>query len=506
MLDRVQAARDAGDSASALKGALEVWRATRAAVAADVVDALTTESNFQPPEPPRTNAAFQATWLSLLDEPRAGGWLAETLFARLPGKDGDARLEAFHERLKAAQAHPDPRLARALMVLVEQAPPIVSWASDMVMATLAVIGDARTIAALERYAPTANDKMGPKWRALIMKVPGGEPLPEAERWAKLLAPKKSADPEALFRVVLSSPDDDGPLAVWADCLQELGDPRGEFVALQLAEAAGQADLASRKRADAILKKHKKAWLGELARITYRAQFRRGVLDELELDGAWKAPRETWIELASSPLLATVRKLDGKPTDDLLAEFVSRMPGLREVRVEAEAMADAIDRSTFRDLRSLRSCTWLRRDHAQRFGARVIPILERIPTIDTVICTHEVLDAVLASRACSRMRHVTLTNVRPEHAFERFARLAHVTTLSFGYQSSTELRRDGDGLALRHEVHWPDALPELAHALPATVKRVELVSSKKLDTSPFGKREVIVREPAYVSGKATGLSS
>ncbi|MBA2541405.1 MAG: TIGR02996 domain-containing protein [Deltaproteobacteria bacterium] len=59
----------------------------------------------------------------------------------------------------------------------------------------------------------------------------------------------------LFAAVYASPDDDGPRSVLADLLQEQGDPRGEFIALQLAreedparESAAEAEHAEVARA------------------------------------------------------------------------------------------------------------------------------------------------------------------------------------------------------------------------------------------------------------------
>ena len=39
--------------------------------------------------------------------------------------------------------------------------------------------------------------------------------------------------ESLFAAVYARPADDGARQVLADALQELGDPRGEFISLQL---------------------------------------------------------------------------------------------------------------------------------------------------------------------------------------------------------------------------------------------------------------------------------
>jgi uncharacterized protein (TIGR02996 family) len=46
--------------------------------------------------------------------------------------------------------------------------------------------------------------------------------------------------DKLLAEVYASPDDDAPRLVYADWLQERDDPRGEFIALQIARARGKA--------------------------------------------------------------------------------------------------------------------------------------------------------------------------------------------------------------------------------------------------------------------------
>ena len=48
-----------------------------------------------------------------------------------------------------------------------------------------------------------------------------------------------------------------PRAVFADWLSERGDPRGEFITIQLARHEGRATDAMRKREAALLKKQEK---------------------------------------------------------------------------------------------------------------------------------------------------------------------------------------------------------------------------------------------------------
>ena len=64
----------------------------------------------------------------------------------------------------------------------------------------------------------------------------------------------------LFAAIYANPDDDGPRTVLADLLQERGDPRGEFIALQLARGRGGKKT---RRESALFKQHARDWLGPI---------------------------------------------------------------------------------------------------------------------------------------------------------------------------------------------------------------------------------------------------
>lgn len=73
----------------------------------------------------------------------------------------------------------------------------------------------------------------------------------------------------LLAAIYAAPDDLEPRRVYADWLQQQGDPRGEFIALQLArlEARGTAKLFARELE--LLSLHRSAWLGSLDAHVYR---------------------------------------------------------------------------------------------------------------------------------------------------------------------------------------------------------------------------------------------
>src|SRR4051812_10894967 len=84
--------------------------------------------------------------------------------------------------------------------------------------------------------------------------------------------------------ILANPDDKKARTIYADLLQDRGDPRGEFIALQCARAE-LADADPRvEELDAsiaaLLKKHKKAWTALRDNKGARWEYRRGFVEKL----------------------------------------------------------------------------------------------------------------------------------------------------------------------------------------------------------------------------------
>jgi uncharacterized protein (TIGR02996 family) len=124
------------------------------------------------------------------------------------------------------------------------------------------------------------------------------------------APAAAAGPQpglrqALEEALAANPDDQAAHMAYSDYLQEQGDPRGEFIQVQLALEDDKRSPAERKqlrqRERKLLKAHQREWLGELApflldededlELSYSVQergatravdfrFRRGWLDQL----------------------------------------------------------------------------------------------------------------------------------------------------------------------------------------------------------------------------------
>jgi len=143
----------------------------------------------------------------------------------------------------------------------------------------------------------------------------------------------------LWEAVRRQPDDDAPRLVLADALIEHGDPRGEFIALQLRpEPWSRADLARQRR---LLKLHEKEWLGPVALVTTKASriWRRGFLDDCTF---W--PKRGQVPAAvGHPAWAGVRRFTLDATDGGARELLMHpvMRGLRFLHGGAEPVIEAL---------------------------------------------------------------------------------------------------------------------------------------------------------------------
>lgn len=87
---------------------------------------------------------------------------------------------------------------------------------------------------------------------------------------------------AFLEAVRDAPDDDGPRLVYADWLDEQGDPRGEFIRVQCELARLPRDDPNRgelrARSDALQAEHVRTWVRDLTPFVSAVHFRRGFVD------------------------------------------------------------------------------------------------------------------------------------------------------------------------------------------------------------------------------------
>jgi uncharacterized protein (TIGR02996 family) len=88
--------------------------------------------------------------------------------------------------------------------------------------------------------------------------------------------------DSFLAAIRANPDDDLPRLIFADYLDERGDPRGELIRTQVELARGNPDDrqqdALRARERALLAEHEEEWYGSLVDQLYRGWFHRGFLE------------------------------------------------------------------------------------------------------------------------------------------------------------------------------------------------------------------------------------
>lgn len=229
---------------------------------------------------------------ALNPEPRLAG-AAETLARRTRGPspgyivstreriDGEATLELLSAALEAP---PDPRAAREILgwLWTSDIYSNETWLAkceDAAAALLVHTRDLRFVESLAQHCelgrPVSHFDVRASLSAALVELQTTKPLPLGEADLEQLAAiedvlaerkhvAKRPDVHTLYGAVYEHPDDDAPRHALAERLLEAGDPRGEFIALQLARHASGG--APSEREKALLDEHGRRWLGEIDAI------------------------------------------------------------------------------------------------------------------------------------------------------------------------------------------------------------------------------------------------
>jgi uncharacterized protein (TIGR02996 family) len=158
---------------------------------------------------------------------------------------------------------------------------------------------------------------------------------------------------ALEAALVADPDDRGSHMAYADWLAEQGDPRGEFISVQLALEDPRLPAGQRKklqqRERALLRAHRADWLGPLAPLAGHGllvQFARGWIDRVAVDFLTRPLASL---LAWEPRLRLVRRLSvsyaADRFDEAEEEFAQEPP---EPWEEGDGAVDLLARSPYLD--------------------------------------------------------------------------------------------------------------------------------------------------------------
>jgi uncharacterized protein (TIGR02996 family) len=108
------------------------------------------------------------------------------------------------------------------------------------------------------------------------------------RWARgAYSGRRAMTDDAFLADILENPDDDAPRLIFADWLDDKGDPeRAEFIRLQCALASEPADHPGRaeqeRREVELLEAHRATWAGALLRHADEVRFRRGFIESVRM--------------------------------------------------------------------------------------------------------------------------------------------------------------------------------------------------------------------------------
>lgn len=497
-----------------LDEALAAFKTTRSSELTPAIETLGREAldGFVPPAP-KKNMEFHRAWREIALEPAKRTWCLDTIIDKLP-KLRDGKEHHFGEKMDAAverletlcTVEPDPRIARAMIALYELRAPVMGFvpAIEALARVLVRHADDQT-ASVPSIAELATEEE-------VEEIFAATPLPKAvaldaatKARATQVKPTKR-DTSALFAAVYAAPDADEPRAVLADALQEAGDPRGEFIALQLREHRGDSSDELRQRAQALVVKHGKTWLGVLRPIVYRAEMRRGFLQRLELAGSWSTSK--WQELAAEPMLATVEELAaGQATGKVYATFLEGKIArtIRSVEVFDDAIWKVVSALEMPRLRELHVRGWTRKDVDERFAVLIAPWIGAHPQITSVSCSAKALSA-LPKAVLARLTDLGVTDDLAD-GVKLWAKLPKLRTLECdrGYEPIILIREGKRQYARLVSSRLNVAAPKL-RKLPPAIKRIEVVNNatqaKELAVA-FRKRfEVVAVRPP--SGTITGV--
>ncbi len=287
-LDRALDSLRRDDRATGLAALLEAWGRTRHPRIADVIDAITQQHLDAAPDPGialrRTTGSdqwderFEANdvldlghlfhWLRAPNDPDKGIHGLDLLAARtraLLGRPPDPRVTKHLVRFLVDQTEGGPHQRSRIVACVDGAAAPLTHLRDVRFTVAIEHLGTRPIAGLLAEKP-------PSIVAALVELRAAEPSElDAAEWESLrriedlvagaVTHQGAPSIRDLFEAVWADPSSNEPRHVLADRLQEAGDPRGDFIALQLARD-GKKKRASFEETS-LLEQHGFAWRGAL---------------------------------------------------------------------------------------------------------------------------------------------------------------------------------------------------------------------------------------------------
>lgn len=325
MIEKAVAALKKNDFDDALQTLIELWRETHSSALADAIDQLSTIAAAQRGAfPGRTKGEQAIAWDALAKKRKAGDFskLFNTLLTVSVTKDEHrSRLEVLLKR------GVDPRLSSALLALMPSPPKELSmvfrrqfW--EVAFRALHKVKDPRAHALATTLRAKYAASRSPFKRTVVVddlelvieasaKWQAAETPVDVRALTPFLSSRGGARVHEALEAVYRSPEDLTLRHVCADALSEAGDPRGEFIALQLAD---RLTPAQRKRSELLFKQCADSMLGPIAAFAYDkgTRFKNGFPFTVRLGHGAKRSSPTEDEVRAmldAPQWSTIEAID-----------------------------------------------------------------------------------------------------------------------------------------------------------------------------------------------------
>jgi uncharacterized protein (TIGR02996 family) len=277
-------------------------------------------------------------------------------------------------------------------------------------------------------------------------------------------PSTFSPARAFLQAILHEPDDDTHRLVYADWLDDHGDPRGEFIRVQCELDRLGADDPTRQvlleRSETLQRRHSRAWAGDVDDLVSAYDYRRGFVECVRIDAVALlqhgdrlfelAPiRELHLTALSEHLpylaaCAPLRNLTSLdlicPSEDVstLEEFFAspHLAGLTRLKVrQSSAVPRALGRSYLPFLESLDLAgSVVRADDVRHLATGRLPRLDRLGLRSTSL-DESAVQVLAAAPMLGRLSALDLRyNFLPAEAAETLARspwTARLRSLSLG---------------------------------------------------------------------------
>lgn len=233
--------------------------------------------------------------------------------------------------------------------------------------------------------------------------------------------------DPFLKAIQKDPDNYDAYGIYADWLSERGDPRGEFIHLQWQlenpKLTGAARQKVVKQEKALLKKHQREWLGDLAeelldnphkesghysfsKNPYRFTFARGFLDSLSIGYLLPSVAS---QIASSPATSLLRtlKVANVENGEFLAEEFEEYAD-KNWEYEDYPSIDALAKGKLENLRELRIDEELGYDTCHMSAPGVHKIVKHSPRIEVLhLAAHEINAKMLFRAPMPALKSLTL---------------------------------------------------------------------------------------------------